>query len=104
VIRSLRNMKRLLLLLTTILALAYAPALEAKGGKSAGRVSAPRLAKAKGSKVKRAKASKASKKSMVPGSNDGTYSRGSGSSHKGGKYKNPKTGGKYRNRQAGAPR
>ena len=98
------RMKRLLLLLITILALAFAPALEAKGGRSAGRVSASRSAKVKGSKIKRAKASKASKKSMVPGSNDGTYARGSGSSHKGGKYKNPKTGDKYRNRQAGVPK
>jgi hypothetical protein len=97
-------MKRLLLLLTTILALAYAPALAAKGGRSAGRVSAPRSAKAKGSKIKRAKGFKASKKSIVPGSNDGTYARGSGSSHRGRKYKNPKTGNKYWNRQAGVPK
>jgi hypothetical protein len=96
-------MKRLLLLLGTILMLAFTPALEAKGGRSVGRVSSSRSAKVKRSKVKKYKASKASKKSMVAGSKDGTYTHGSGSSHKGGKYKNQKTRDKYRNRQAGVP-
>jgi hypothetical protein len=95
-------MKRLLLLLAAVLALLYTPALEAKGGHSAGRVTSSRSAKCK--KLKKAKAPKASKKSNVPGSNDGTYVRGSGSSHKGGKYKNSNTGDNYRNRQAGVPK
>jgi hypothetical protein len=48
--------------------------------------------------------SKPSKKSRTPGSNDGRYVGGKGSSHKGGKYKNPNTGNRERNRKAGTPR
>ena len=44
-----------------------------------------------------------SKKSSVPGSRDGTYVGGQGSSHKGGTYQNPKTGNEERNRKAGVP-
>jgi hypothetical protein len=45
-----------------------------------------------------------STKSRVPGSKDGTYVGGKGSSHKGGHYKNPATGNKERNRKAGVPK
>lgn len=43
-------------------------------------------------------------KSHRAGSNDGRYQGGSGSSHKGGKYKNSNTGDHYRDRKAGTPR
>jgi hypothetical protein len=51
-----------------------------------------------------ARSSTPSKKSRVPGSRDGGYAGGKGSSHKGGKYKNSKTGNHDRNRKAGTPR
>jgi hypothetical protein len=45
----------------------------------------------------------AGRKSMVPGSNDGYYIGGHGSSHLGGHYYNPKTGNDYRDRAHGVP-
>jgi len=45
-----------------------------------------------------------SKKSSVPGSKDGKYVGGKGSSHKGGHYTNAKTGNHERNRKGGIPK
>jgi hypothetical protein len=45
-----------------------------------------------------------SKKSHTAGSHDGTYQGGTGSSHKGGHYKNKKTGDHYRDRKDGTPK
>ena len=42
-------------------------------------------------------------KSHVPGSNDGYYPGGEGSSHKGGHYSNENTGSHYRDRKGGTP-
>lgn len=47
---------------------------------------------------------RSSKKSHTTGSNDGRYQGGRGSSHKGGHYKNQKTGNHYRDRKAGTPK
>ena len=46
----------------------------------------------------------ASKKSHKSGSHDGQYQGGQGSSHKGGYYKNKKTGDHYRDRKHGTPK
>jgi hypothetical protein len=54
--------------------------------------------------AKSAYTAKATKKSSVRGSNDGKYVGGKGSSHKGGTYKNSKTGNHERNRKAGVPK
>jgi hypothetical protein len=51
-----------------------------------------------------ASSAKSSKKSSVPGSKDGEYVGGNGSSHKGGHYKNSKTDDHERNRKAGVPK
>jgi hypothetical protein len=48
--------------------------------------------------------SSTSRKSTTPGSRDGTYAGGKGSSHKGGHYKNSNTGNRERNRKAGVPK
>ena len=45
-----------------------------------------------------------SKKSHKAGSNDGSYQGGSGSSHKGGHYKNTRTSNHYRDRKARTPK
>jgi hypothetical protein len=45
----------------------------------------------------------AGRKSMVPGSGDGYYIGGQGSSHRGGHYYNPRTGNDYRDRKDGVP-
>ncbi len=82
-------MKRLLLTLTTAIALTCTPALFAKGK---GKATTHRSATPK---------TKASKKSTVPGSKDGKYVGGKGSSHKGGHYTNSKTGNKERDRKDG---
>jgi len=44
-----------------------------------------------------------SKKSHTADSHDGRYEGGRGSSHKGGHYKNSKTGNHYRDRKHGTP-
>jgi hypothetical protein len=93
-------MKRWFLALTTVLALMCAPALMAKGARS----SVSHARSSRSTKSKRANGPKVSKKSKVPGSHDGMYVGGKGSSHKGGNYKNPKTGNKERDRKAGVPK
>ena len=45
----------------------------------------------------------AGRKSMTPGSRDGYYIGGHGSSHRGGHYVNPHTGDDYRDRVDGVP-
>lgn len=81
-------MKRFLLTLTAALTLFPIQPATAKPGASRSHSSKP-------------KNPKASKKSQVPGSKDGHYAGGVGSSHKGGHYKNATTGNKERNRKAG---
>jgi hypothetical protein len=48
--------------------------------------------------------SSTSRKSTTPGSRDGKYVGGKGSSHKGGHYENARTNNHERNRKAGVPK
>jgi len=85
-------MKRTLAVALATFGLIALPSFAAKGRSSASRTHNSRSR------------TFASKKSLKPGSADGKYVGGKGSSHKGGHYTNASTGNRERNRKAGVPK
>jgi hypothetical protein len=90
---------KFLLTALTCLALLVPNFAFAKGG----HAPAHRASRSAGKSKSKNKSAGVSKKSNVAGSRDGKYVGAGGSSHKGGKYVNPKTQNHDRNRKAGVP-